>query len=246
MKEVSIGIFSDIHGNLNALRQILKYFRSKNVDAVFHLGDVICMGPRPAECMDMLLCATNLTCILGNHDKDYLNDNTTPPLLSHVSREHKEFTFNLLGERYKDAVSRFPALVVQDYNGLSVAFLHYAFARPSDKQRDKRAVFRPIEFNPSTEELDEMFADIPADMIFFGHQHSPCEGVGRKIYCNVGSAGCFKQSMTRGAILHVDREGNPTVEKFAVPYDREATLAEMDALEVPSADFIKDFYFSVD
>ena len=52
--------------------------------------------------------------------------------------------------------------------------------------------------------------------------------------------------MTRGAILHVDREGNPTVEKFAVPYDREATLAEMDALEVPSADFIKEFYFSVD
>ncbi len=246
MKEVSIGIFSDIHGNFNALKRILNYFERKKVDAIFHLGDVVCIGPRSAECMKTLLCTPNLTCILGNHDKDYLNGDVRPKAFSNVPKAHKEFVFEQLGDRYKDDVLRFPTLVVQNYNGLSVAFTHYAFARPCDKQKDKKAVFRPIEYEPSPEKLDEMFKEIPADIVFFGHQHAPYEFVGQRIYCNVGSAGCYKLSMTRGAILTVDREGNPTVEKFRIPYERETTFAELDELNVPAADFMKKYYFEVD
>lgn len=65
-------ILSDIHGNLEALKSVLKDVESQNVSEIYCLGDVIGYGPNPRECID--ICRTFQMTLLGNHDNGALFD----------------------------------------------------------------------------------------------------------------------------------------------------------------------------
>lgn len=62
-----IGIFSDIHGNFEALEAVLKYFKDNNIHKYICLGDIVGYGPSPNECVEAV---KGLKCpvVLGNHD----------------------------------------------------------------------------------------------------------------------------------------------------------------------------------
>ena len=68
---MKIAIFSDIHGNLQALESIITDIKKNNYDEVICLGDVIAMGPNPKECLDLIIC-NNYKMLLGNHELYYL------------------------------------------------------------------------------------------------------------------------------------------------------------------------------
>ncbi|MCA9662153.1 MAG: metallophosphoesterase family protein [Myxococcales bacterium] len=61
------GIFSDTHGNLEALEAVLRCLDRENVDALICLGDTVGYGAQPNECCDRIRAITRHT-ILGNHD----------------------------------------------------------------------------------------------------------------------------------------------------------------------------------
>lgn len=63
-----LALFSDAHGNIEALEQVLKYFRSQKVDQYIFLGDAVGYGPNPNEVCDRLRELPNLIAVLGNHD----------------------------------------------------------------------------------------------------------------------------------------------------------------------------------
>src|SRR5260370_15134434 len=62
-----LGIFSDIHANLEALSAVLEAYRSERIDVYYCLGDTVGYGGSPNECAD-LVRETARTTILGNHD----------------------------------------------------------------------------------------------------------------------------------------------------------------------------------
>ncbi len=67
-------IISDIHGNLEALKVVLKDIEGKGIpnDHIFCLGDVVGYGPDPVECVDHAM-AWALT-LRGNHDEAVVNE----------------------------------------------------------------------------------------------------------------------------------------------------------------------------
>ena len=75
-------IFSDIHGNLDALDAVLSDIESQKPDRMICLGDVVGYGATPNECVDRVR-ATGAEVLCGNHDHaatgqlviDYFNDN---------------------------------------------------------------------------------------------------------------------------------------------------------------------------
>ena len=69
---MKIAVFSDIHGNLPALRSILCDIKKENVDRIICLGDVIGLGSNPKECLDLII-DNNIEMMLGNHECYYLN-----------------------------------------------------------------------------------------------------------------------------------------------------------------------------
>ncbi len=60
-------IISDIHGNLEALREVLDACSALQVDRIVCLGDMVGYGAAPNECCTMVKAHVN-TAVLGNHD----------------------------------------------------------------------------------------------------------------------------------------------------------------------------------
>jgi predicted phosphodiesterase len=50
-----IAIFSDVHGNLNALQAVLNDLIKKRVDDIYFLGDLCTLGPNPIEVAEVQL-----------------------------------------------------------------------------------------------------------------------------------------------------------------------------------------------
>jgi len=59
-----IGIMSDSHDNLKAIKKAVKYFNSENVDLVIHAGDLI----SPFTAQEFLKLNSPLIAIFGNND----------------------------------------------------------------------------------------------------------------------------------------------------------------------------------
>ena len=61
------GVFGDIHGNLHALRAVLKAYEDERIDTYLCTGDLVGYGAYPKECIGIVrdLCAH---VVAGNHD----------------------------------------------------------------------------------------------------------------------------------------------------------------------------------
>ncbi|MGD8859200.1 MAG: metallophosphoesterase family protein [Myxococcales bacterium] len=62
-----LGIFSDVHANLEALSAVMEGYRHLGVDRHYCLGDVVGYGANPNECTSIVREVADVT-ILGNHD----------------------------------------------------------------------------------------------------------------------------------------------------------------------------------
>src|SRR5574344_1211966 len=60
-----VAVFTDIHGNVDALRRILSSIRKNKIDKTIFLGDVFFRGDNVKECIDLLI-EENIICIAGN------------------------------------------------------------------------------------------------------------------------------------------------------------------------------------
>jgi len=95
------GIFSDLHGNLEAFRVACDYLDKERIDKFIFNGDAIGYGANPCECLD-LLKKINPIIIAGNHDwaaidrfsLDYFNPQAKDALLWTKGELRKEdFSF---------------------------------------------------------------------------------------------------------------------------------------------------------
>ena len=62
-----IGIFSDVHANIEALTAVISAYQSESIDKYVCIGDVVGYGASPNECCDIIRNLADFT-ILGNHD----------------------------------------------------------------------------------------------------------------------------------------------------------------------------------
>ena len=73
---MKIAVLSDIHSNLHALHAILHDIETWRPDLTVVAGDVINRGPRPRECLNIILqyhSTENWVVLLGNHEEYVLN-----------------------------------------------------------------------------------------------------------------------------------------------------------------------------
>jgi len=61
------GLFSDVHGNLEALAVVLEGLKALKVDSLMFLGDAVGYGANPDEACTMIRACADLS-VLGNHD----------------------------------------------------------------------------------------------------------------------------------------------------------------------------------
>ena len=66
---MKIGVITDIHSNLPALKAIMERLDELNCDQIVCCGNIIGIGPYPEETVQFMLNIPNLIAVRGNHEK---------------------------------------------------------------------------------------------------------------------------------------------------------------------------------
>ena len=221
-----IAIFSDIHGNMQALEAVLADMAAQKPDAVYCLGDLVGYGANPNEVTDRIRREGYLT-VMGNYDdavgydrddcgcgyieeRDWqLGDRSLAWTKAHTTTENKAFLRTLVKE------IRF------ETDGERLLLVHGSPRNMNELLFEDRAI--------ST--FERIAASSSADVIVFGHTHKPytknVEGV---LFVNVGSVGKPKDGDWR-ACYAVFEHGAASFRR--VDYDVKAAAAAIRAADLP-------------
>ena len=212
---VTIGVISDIHGNLHALEAVLDVIEA---DIVLCAGDLIGYGAFPNEVVE-LVRLKGIQCVLGNHDDAVLRDEFG--WFNPFAAEAGRWCSKALGGPQRSFLEGLP--VKRDYR--DVAVFHGSPARPM------REYVTPG--TPLVHLKDHLEAS-GARVLVLGHTHVPFSThVNGGLVANPGSVGQPRDGDERASYGVLDTEGMSfTVDR--VPYDVEAAANAITDVGLPS------------
>lgn len=236
-----LGLISDIHGNLAALKAVLADMESKGAERVLCLGDVVGYGPFPGECLDLVQrCGAVL---MGNHEEALLfgaeNFNPRAKRAIDWTRDHLKSEGDEETRRKRWHILQNLQLHAKDGD--------YLFTHASPRQPTREYVMPKDAKNP--QKMGEIFALVP-HLCFVGHTHIP--GVfledgtfipptmlwaqtyfveqGEKALVNIGSVGQPRDGDPKASYVLLDTDPSaPRVIFRRVAYDIEATAKAIEA-----------------
>lgn len=241
-------LLSDVHANLPALDAVLADIRQRtDVDAVFHLGDLVGYAPWPNEVVQRLR-DERIGGVAGNYDSTvatgYVHcgckyEDPRQEELSHVSYA---WTLQHTSAETKAFLGALPFRIDLrplggHVGGPTVTLLHgnqvlntvYVYAERSDEFLDRMA---------------SAVGAKPGDVICFGHTHKPWHRVvGDVHFVNTGSVGRPKDGDPRAGYVLLDVRAPQAVdvEFVRITYDVSKTADAIVAAGLPSefADYLR-------
>lgn len=220
-----IAIFSDIHGNVQALESVLKDIDMQKVDAVYCLGDLVGYGASPNEVIEAMKSRAIPT-VMGNYDDGVgferdecgcaykeerdkeLGERSLAWTKAHVTPDNKAFLRGLVPE------IRFEA------NGKRILLVHGSPRKLNEYLFEDRPL----------SSFQRLAATSHADLIAFGHTHKPyVKEVDGVTFLNVGSVGKPKDGDWRACYAIVD--GAPAFHR--VEYDVRTAAEAIRATYLP-------------
>lgn len=159
---MKILIMSDIHSNLQALKEIFNYIETEEIkiSQCVVLGDIVGYGPFPNECIQFLRNIPLCKVVTGNHEwgvarKIHLNR------LNENAREAILWTRKVLGRGNYDFISGLPLTETLEYNDFKYLFLHGSPLNKIEEYILNNYIAR------------QNFKAFNEDVCFFGHTHVP-------------------------------------------------------------------------
>ena len=234
---MKIAVFSDIHGNVPALEAILADVKTENIDKIIFLGDAIAIGPKPKECLDILM-QNDIIYVLGNHELYYTVGTHIDKGMEVEEWEHQTWITKQLGKKYKTYLQSLPIFYNLESEGKTYSFSHFILAR-------ERGLFPFEEMATVKVNGPEMYVDLQnADYTFIGHEHKPfVVSKNNKHIIDVGSSGCTKDNKTHYTIFDTATGFRTTKEIF---FDREKLLTDIIQTEYPDKKFLSKIFFGVE
>ena len=99
------GFFSDVHANLEALKEVVADFKKEKLGRIFFLGDVVGYGPNPNECASIIEEIAEVK-LMGNHDYAALGLIETN-LFNPYAQKAMQWTKSVLNEKSMKILSGF-------------------------------------------------------------------------------------------------------------------------------------------
>jgi diadenosine tetraphosphatase ApaH/serine/threonine PP2A family protein phosphatase len=220
-----IAIISDIHSNLEALERALAIIKTKQVDEIVCLGDIIGYGANPNECIALVKGAAKHI-LLGNHDEAAIDLEQTE-YFNPFARLAAGWTHKQLTPEHQEFIKTLPYTAER----AGVRFVH-------------SSPFHPEEWNyiisPSDAQFN--FAYFPEPICFVGHSHVAGlfpEDIwtrevipGKKFIVNVGSIGQPRDNDWRLSFGIFDSEAW-TYENVRAEYDVQTASAKIRDAGLP-------------
>src|SRR2546421_312128 len=224
-----LAVVSDVHGSLEALEAVIADIERSGVDEVVHGGDLVLMGPQPAEAIDRIR-ELGWRGVVGNtdevlwrpeeHERQLRKRPKLRSLLALMCEEWGPPTRDLLGDERVALLRDLPAT-------LEVAGVLLMHASPDDLWR------APLP-DASDDELDATYRETGADRIVYGHIHRPyTRDTGTLAVGNSGSAGFTWDGDPRASYLLMEPA---RMEVVRVEYDSEADARRLIEMGYPDAE----------
>lgn len=166
---MKIAFISDIHGNLEALKSVIKDCKNEKVDKIICLGDIVAKGIHPHKCIEIV--KENCDVVLqGNTDHRYSDD---PEKFKNDELEYKRLLFNqsLMTKSDLEYLKNLPMCYEFYMSGNLIRCFHgtpqspFGFVNDYDMDMKKKySLFMPSENTQS---------DKIADIAIYGHLHYP-------------------------------------------------------------------------
>lgn len=244
-----IAIFSDVHGNLPALRAVLSDIDKRNADQVYCLGDLVDFAPWPNEIID-LLRSLHIPCLMGNHDERVAFDKDIIRLAKHSHEESEarlaaiNYTKSTITTSSKNYLANLPKQIVLTFS-IKARDINIQLVHASTRSNDEY-----IYENHDLEDIRNMLNQQRADILVMGHTHESYirripskDNEHENLIINCGSVGRSKQErqLTNYVLLKVE-ERSIEAEIIKLAYPVEETVKGI--LESGIPDFYAQFLIS--
>ena len=123
---MKIAVFSDVHGNLKALKTVLEQIKEKNVDLTVFLGDIFQRGNEEIECLE-LLKENEVICLKGNCELYMAYGVDIDPDVEHLRDYYDETRKKLTGE-HMQYIKQMPLFYENECRGHKIRFSHFLFS----------------------------------------------------------------------------------------------------------------------
>jgi len=153
---VRIGIFSDVHGNVEALEVVLKALGDEKVDCIYCLGDLVGYGPDPDQCVEKVMEAAD-SVIMGNHDLVAIGQMSTSDFNT-FARQAIDWTRGVLSSESIERLSKLPFLLVE----ADATWVHATPGAPDE-----------WDYIISIVDAYYSFESMKTPLCFVGHSHVP-------------------------------------------------------------------------
>lgn len=180
-----IAIISDIHGNLEALKAVLKDIKERNINKIFCLGDIIAKGNHQQECVNLIKDNCEIV-VRGNCDEYFTSE---VDLTTKSEQEVKRILWNkeMINQEATQYLKNLPFCYEFYLSGRLVRIFH---SNPLDTKQfigniDSFENYYKL-FLPS----DKTISQEKADLVVYGHIHVPyMQKLYNRIIINAGSVG---------------------------------------------------------
>ncbi len=203
-----MGLISDIHGSLDALRRVWDALAQRGLteSVVLNAGDNVGYGDDPQGCIDFLRAHPNILTVQGNYDRNVARfpereeeyrkkwGRTRPAKFEAIKRDSA--LISLDARAWLLALPREHTL---DLGGVTLLLTHYA---PQSKEG--------LGLWTSTARLALLAAQTPATVVVCGHTHSPfARTAGGTLFVNPGTVGRAFSSTPAYAVLSLNSLSAP-------------------------------------
>ena len=122
---MKIAVFSDVHGNLRALKSALEMINDNKADEIIYLGDIFQRGNEEVECLE-LLKESGVVCLKGNCELYAANGVDIDPDVEYL-REYYDGIKSKLSDEQMNFVKEMPLFCEKEYAGHKFFFSHFLF-----------------------------------------------------------------------------------------------------------------------
>lgn len=180
-----IAIISDIHGNLESFKAVLKDIKEKNIDKIICLGDIIAKGSNQHECIELVKSNCDIV-LQGNCDWYF----TSSIDLSNKSKQEIDrihWNKSKLTQENVEYLSKLPYCFEFYMSGRLVRLFHATPEKINDFVGNIDSIDRLYKlFLPSKNTTSNEIADI----VIYGHIHTPfIQRIYNRTIINTGSVG---------------------------------------------------------
>lgn len=196
---MKLAIFSDLHGNLDALQVVIQELQSQQIDQLVCCGDLVGYYPDSNEVI-ALLKKYNVEVVQGNHDEkvgNYTKHSKEDYAL--LTKEELQASASIayiaqnITEENQFYLQNLPSKIEKKINGYSLLFIHGSVT--SNKEYLYEEVLNSLSY--------------PYDFVCSGHTHLPYViQKGKTLFANAGSVGKPKHGNHNAIylLLEIDQE----------------------------------------